>query len=454
MPGAARIRALFEREQIEGLATDHATARGADDLLRGEGWVAAGRVTLEPSGDDLLWAEYPVSRRAPVLTTVSLPGLWATCSCAATRFPCRHIIALLLSDLNEPLPTDADAPDWLPPAAHGWNLTPAVGETQSAERQAAVVAGMADLRLWLSDLAREGLADLPRRGRAKFLGAANRLEDAYAVEAARALRETAAIPGSGMDWPERLLPDLGRLALLCESFRRLDALSPGERGDTLAAAGFLSPATGERVTDTWRILGQVVEVENRVTHLRSWLRGRATGRWARLDQAIPAGQLQGVCLPTGALVGGALAFSPSAYPLMARPVGPLAPVHGETGDPAAHDDIDATHGDIDATHGDIDATMSGWSAALALNPWLRRFPMAIRDVWVEPPLTAGGRWRLRDRAGHVLPLPPQFGHGWSLTALSAGRPMTLFGEWDGALFAPASVLAGTWRPLSAWKVVV
>lgn len=436
MPGAARIRALFEREQIEGLATDHATARGADDLLRGEGWVAAGRVTLEPSGDELLWAEYPVSRRAPVLATVSLPGLWATCSCAATRFPCRHIIALLLSDLDQPFPVTID----VRPDLTGLGKPVRSEMAQSAERQAVVVAGMADLRLWLSDLAREGLADLPRRGRAKFLGAANRLEDAYAVEAARALRETAAIPGSGTDWPERLLPGLGRLALLCESFRQLDALSPGERGDTLAAAGFLSPATGERVTDTWRVLGQVVEVENRVTHLRSWLRGRVTGRWARLDQAIPAGQLQGVCLPTGALVGGVLAFSPSAYPLMAQPAGSLAPVHGETGDPATHDDIDAV--------------MSGWSAALALNPWLRRFPMAIRDVWVEPPLAAGGQWRLRDRAGHILPLPPQFGHGWSLLALSAGRPMTLFGEWDGALFAPASVLAGTWRPLSAWKVVV
>ena len=443
MPGAARIRALFEREQIEGLATDHATARGADDLLRGEGWVAAGRVTLEPSGDELLWAEYPVSRRAPVLTTVSLPGLWATCSCAAVRFPCRHIIALLLSDLDQPFPVTID----VRPDLTGLGKPVRSEMAHSAERQAAVVAGMADLRLWLSDLAREGLADLPRRGRAKFLGAANRLEDAYAVEAARALRETAAIPGSGTDWPERLLPGLGRLALLCESFRRLDALFPGERGDTLAAAGFLSPATGERVTDTWRILGQTVEVENRVTHLRSWLRGWATGRWARLDQAIPAGQLQGVCLPTGALVGGTLAFSPSAYPLMAQPAGPLAPVHGETGDPVAHDDIDAAHGDIDAV-------MSGWSAALALNPWLRCFPMVIRDVWVEPPLAAGGRWRLRDRAGHILPLPPQFGHGWSLTALSAGRPMTLFGEWDGALFVPASVLAGTWRPLSAWKVVV
>jgi len=171
MPGAARIRALFEREQIEGLATDHATARGADDLLRGEGWVAAGRVTLEPSGDELLWAEYPVSRRAPVLTTVSLPGLWATCSCAATRFPCRHIIALLLSDLEQPFPVTID----VRPDLTGLGKPVRSGMAHSAERQAAVVAGMADLRLWLSDLAREGLADLPRRGRAKFLGAANRV---------------------------------------------------------------------------------------------------------------------------------------------------------------------------------------------------------------------------------------------------------------------------------------
>ncbi len=442
MPGAAHIRALFEREQIEGLATDHATAQGADDLLRGEGWLRAGRVAADASGDELLWAEYPVSRRTPILTTVSLPDLWATCSCVAIRFPCRHIIALLLSDLTEPLPA-VDAPDW--PDLTGWRTgarSKPVGSeiTQSPEREAAVIAGMVDLRLWLSDLAREGLADLPRRGRAALTGAANRLEDAYALEAARSLRELAAIPGSGTDWPERLLPGLGRLALLCEAFRHLDTLSPGERGDTLAAAGFFSPATGERVSDVWHVMGQVVEVENRVGRSRTWLHGRATGRWAGLEQAIPAGQLRGVCLPAGADLRGELAFTPSAYPLMAQPVGPLVPVSAE--------------GDAPAVHTDVDAAMRGWSAALALNPWLRRFPTILHDVWAEPPSLTGSPWRLRDRSGRVLPLPSQFGQGWSLLALSAGRPMTLFGEWDGSLFTPVSIFAGGWRPLSGWKAVV
>lgn len=432
------IRALLDREHIMGLATDNATARAAGELAGADQWQSAGWILSDsPSDARLLWVEFPEARRAPTLTTVSLPDTWATCSCPATRFPCRHVIALLLRDLQGSIAPRSDAPEWA--AVAGQSPAPD-GRHEAGEREAAVVAGMAELRLWLGDLARDGLAGLPKRGRGAWQGAINRLEDAYALEAARELREMAALPGSGNDWPERLLPRLGRLALLAEAFRRLDELPAGERGDALAAAGHYPRSTSATVADDWIVVGRVTEVENRAIRWRTWLLGRATGRWARLDEACAAGDLRGVLLPTGAVAAGELAYLPSAYPLLAQAAAPLR-VKPLDDDGFSHQETG------------IDAALRGYAAALASNPWLRRYPLALHGVWIEPPGPAGGRWRLRDREGRLLLLPPQFGHGWRLLALSADRPLSLFGEWDGATFTPASYFDGRWRAFTPWRPV-
>ena len=441
--GRTGIRALLEREQIMGLAADHATARAAEELVRGNQWQNVGCAPLDTSpGARQLWAEFTDSRLAPAMTIASLPEMRATCSCAATRFPCRHVVALLLRDFDMPLENSATLPDWLSPAAGSRAASSAAGgDDESVRREAAVVAGMADLRLWLSDLAREGLAGLPKRGRGVWLGAADRLEDAYAPEAARELRAMAIIPGSGTDWPERLLPRLGRLALLGEAFARLDDLSPGERGDAFYAAGHLVPSAEALIADEWLVLGRVTEVENRTIRARTWLRGRASGRWARLDQVCAAGRLEGVILPVGAVAAGELVFTPSAYPLLARAEHPLRVVGGRLGE-----DFSGHTGFHNALH--------DYVAALVLNPWLRLHPLAVQEVFVEPPALADSRWRLRDRDGRLLPLPLQFGHGWRLLAQAADRPLALFGEWDGTMFYPSSVYNDGWRSIASWRAVV
>jgi len=93
--------------------------------------------------------------------------------------------------------------------------------------------------------------------------------------------------------------------------------------------------------------------------------------------------------------------------------------------------------------------VAAYAVARAANPWLTLFPMLLADVLVEP---AAGGWRLRDGHSRLLPLPAGFGHGWQLLALAGDRPLTLFGEWDGATLTPLSVRAAEgWRDLSAWK---
>ena len=74
------------------------------------------------------------------------------------------------------------------------------------------------------------------------------------------IRRLPGITGVGNDWPETLLGELGRLALLSHAFSRLDALEPPLREDVRRLVGFnLSQeevtAGGERVSGRWLVPG-------------------------------------------------------------------------------------------------------------------------------------------------------------------------------------------------------
>jgi len=426
---------------ILGMAPDYATLRAAETLAEGASWLTRG---ASPVLDNrLVWATFDEGRRPATRTAFSLPHLHAWCSCGANRFPCRHILALLLRDADEPAGPQ-EPPDWAV-AAHDRAARVAragQGPDDAGDRRLpAVAAGLDDLGRWLADQVSHGLATLPARGKQPWLDAADRLVDAYAPSAAREMRALATIPGSSHDWPERLLPRLGRLALLAQAFSRLDDLPAGERGDVLAAAGRPPRVAGDVVADEWLVAGCGQTAEGRQLAVRLWLRGARSGRWALLEEFRPRPRTEGFLPPVGAVVDGELGFSPSTWPLLAQPLAPLRWV----GEVAGKRDTLLPGQD---GH-DIDTAVTVYAAARAANPWLRLFPMLLTGVFVEP----AEPWRLRDRAGRLLPLPPGFGHGWQLLALGADRPLTLFGEWDGATLRPLSVLGGDglWRAMIGWK---
>ena len=417
---------------IEGLAPDNGTLRAADRLAR-EGHVRACGCL---AGNDswLLWAAFPEGRRPDALASVLLPYFTVTCTCGGVRFPCRHVLALLHLDSS----ADAAAPSWATARLEAAQRTarPTGPPPDNDARIATAAAGMAELARWLGDQLDRGLAALPADGPRLWHAAADRLADAYAPAAARELRQLATLPGSGGGWPGRVLPRVGRLALLAEAFERRDALPAGERADVLAAAGLPPRPGNDRVSDTWLALGrrQLVEGGQRQTH--TWLHGLSSGRWALLEVYQPAKRLEGLCLPTGARLRGELAFAPGAWPLAAQPVDGLRLEFATSQDgPPGHD---------------IAAAVADYAAARAANPWLHLFPMLLRDVFVEP--TPAG-WRLRDRGGRLLPLPPRYGHGWALLALAGDRPLTLCGEYDGATLTPLSVYHDGWRDPAAWKAL-
>jgi hypothetical protein len=52
-----------------------------------------------------------------------------------------------------------------------------------------------------------------------------------------------------------------------------------------------------------------------------------------------------------------------------------------------------------------------------------------------------GGWAACDAAGRSLPLSARFQGGWLLSALTGGRPLAVFGEWNGAYLQPLSLWA-------------
>jgi SWIM zinc finger len=436
---------ILTAEQILALAPDPGSAKAGKGLANVRKWVALGR------NDRAVWGECQGSAREPYQTQIDLGEPAFRCSCPSRKFPCKHGLGLFLLLASEPAGfTQSAAPPWVTewlakrdqsaqqrtakheravaPTSPGDQKKREAGQARSVSaREIKVAAGVDELGRWLRDLVRQGLADAQSRPRSFWESIAARMVDAQAPGLARMLRDLAGIPASGEGWQARLLERLARLHLLIEGYQRLETLPPANQADLRAAIGWaqnqdeLLAAPGLR--DRWLVLGQRVDEEDNLRVLRTWLWGEVSDRPALILAFAAAGQPLDRSLVLGTALDASLVFFPGACPLRALLKERYAP-------PSS---LDWPRG-----FADFSAAAAAYAAALAQVPWLERFPMALEAAI---PTHAGERWHVRDTAGHSLSLSPGFSHGWRLLAISGGRPLALFGEWDGDVLLPLSV----WR---------
>lgn len=428
-------------EQIGALAPDAKALVAGRQLAAHRLWEALGR------SDVAIWGECKGS--AVYQVRVALDDLVAKCSCPSRKFPCKHSLALLFLAAQSPdrVPL-ASPPEWVTEwlgkraesadrkkqrAEKAAEATPPDPEQQAKraeKRLARVLAGIEALELWLSDLVRTGVASIAP-GDGVWNAQAARLVDAQAPGLASRVRRLGFLPRTGSDWGERFADGLGRLALLIQATRRLDALDAPLAADVRAAVGWTLErdevvAAGERVSDEWAIVGQKVEDDDRFRVQRSWLHGTRSGRDALVLQfAAGPARFPEALLP-GTVLDAELAYWPSAYPLRAL----VCERRGEM-KPLLH---------RPGAAGGIDQLLDGHAQALSRQPWIDRFPAVLGGV--VPALTGDGaaeRFQVIDSNGRVVALSGS-GH-WKLFAVSGGHPIDLYGEWDGQSLLPLGVLA-------------
>jgi hypothetical protein len=213
-----------------------------------------------------------------------------------------------------------------------------------------------------------------------------------------------------------------------EGFKRIETLPLETQADIRSLIGWtqnqeeLLGTAGIR--DHWLVLGQRLEEDGSIRTQRRWLWGAQSGRPALVLHFAHSSQPLDTSLVPGTTLDAELVFFPGSVPLRSL----IKTRHGAPGPFAGFPADGSVHGALGA-----------YASALALNPWLDRFPFLLCDV---VPMRNGDSWAIRNVAGRELPVHPGFDRSWTLLAISGGHPVSLFGEWDGEHFTPWSTCLG------------
>jgi uncharacterized Zn finger protein len=81
----------WDRVRVLALAPDAPSQRAAQSLTSGRAWSLTGA-----AGPGALWGECRGSAAAPYRAVIDLSGPAYRCSCPSRKFPCKHVLALLL----------------------------------------------------------------------------------------------------------------------------------------------------------------------------------------------------------------------------------------------------------------------------------------------------------------------------------------------------------------------
>ncbi|NYI07902.1 SWIM zinc finger family protein [Allostreptomyces psammosilenae] len=468
----------WNAEQVLALAPDAASRKAGSKLSAPGPWSGTG------TDGTFVWGECKGSGKVPYRTVADLPGTAFTCTCPSRKFPCKHSLALLLrwaeGAAAVPVAGEADRPQWVAEwaekrraarerseqrkeRAEAGPADPAAARRRAQQRERRIDAGVAELRQRVGDRIRAGLAPLEsnRHGLAEWHEVAARMVDAQAPGLAARARELAALPvGSavrgtaGAGWAGPVLEELALLHLLTGAWERRESLpeplratvrgrvgarpdGPGGTGadaapatgsgdaTSTAAESGTAAATEERIHDDWLVLGHRDAEASTLRSRRAWLRGAATGRTAMLLSYAGPGRALDPVPPTGTSVAATAVFPQAAAALRAT-LGPDQATARPAGPPPG---------------GDCREAHAAYVAALAADPWTDAWPVVLAAV---TPVWSGTGWYLADQAGQALRVDvaeaPE-GAMWRLTATSAGRPATVFGEYRPSGFVPVTVWA-------------
>ncbi|HEU5378455.1 MAG TPA: SWIM zinc finger family protein [Ktedonobacteraceae bacterium] len=427
-------------DQVLAMAPDSSSASAGKKLGNAKHWKSLG-VNAE-----VLWGECQGSALYQV--KIDLSSLTSQCSCPSRKLPCKHSLGLLLLAATTGVLTTGP-PEWVTSwlakrqassvrkqeraekAVQAADGPPSAAQLKTAEKRlASVKKGLETLDLWLNDLMRQGLASVSTQPDSFWEQQAARLRDAQAPALDTRVRRLAAIPNASPTWPEKLLAELGKLALLTHAFHQEEQLEPDMREEVRQLIGWNLTqdevsVRGESVQDDWLILGQVVEEETRGKTQRTWLYGLRSGRSAMILQFSIAGQPFPEHFPLGSHQEAELTFWPGAYPQRAfikNRLGEFAPLK------------DTLPG-VD----NIDVFLTNVARMLNHQPWLDRFLCVLHEV---TPLynEDGNAWYIRDSEGRALPFASN--DGWLFLALAGGHPVDLAAEWDGMVLRPLGMMAG------------
>lgn len=419
-------------------APDLATADRSEQFADSAKWV------ILTKQENIFWGRCRGSSSNTYKTSVKIDGPHFNCNCPARNKPCKHILGLMLLFIRQPkdFRQANEAPDWVKTWASkkiSETLTPAKknGPDEIAKldkrlqnrliRIQRMTAGVEDLEVWLLDLIRQGMASVQEQDYKFWQDLSARMVDTQLSALGPKIRSLQLLPTTLDNWPDHLLQELAELYLLVAGFKQLDQLPELLREQIIRVAGITDKKSEilaqPGLMDQWGVVGSFegVNLDN-IAYRKTWLLGRQSKKYALILDYSFNNTGYDQHWQTGHIYSGELVYYPGSYPLRA-----LIKLPDPTGE-----SIQSLKGVTS-----INDFLEKYAQALSDNPWLDDFPVCLQKV--IPIQTSEGMVLVDHEKKYIRGLTrPE--ENWRLLALSAGHPLTIFGEWTGDALLPLSAV--------------
>ena len=414
-------------ERLLQLAPDTGTLEQARKLFFAKRWLV-----LEGNGQ-YLWGVYETAYGQRIEAVVRLEPPLLKCSCKSRRRPCKHALAMVLLFLNrnEVWKVKEELPDWardlLGQQEKTAKATKAVvpDQQKQAQRIALMDAGVAELDKWLRTVTRVGLAQMVQAPE-EWENLAARMVDSKLGSIARRIRLCQQWLLEE-DWVETVTAELGLLYLFVLAWQRKESLQPDQKRELLQVAGWNvrkdQLSTSNSLEDNWLVLGLSTGEEEKLKFRRTWLRGERSGQYALLlDFAFGNRGFEDHWV-TGSVLRGRLLFYP-----------------GQPRIRAAFQQYQVSREPYEAVtaYSDLGEVKTHYAKALGQSPWLVVLPALVDEV-LPIYQQEEQQFYLLDRDHRYLSMPESEA-SWKLLAISSGQAISCFGEYDGRIFRPISVI--------------
>ncbi|BDS11051.1 SWIM zinc finger family protein [Aureispira anguillae] len=437
-------------EKITALAPNDSTERRGRTLANSSKW------NYLATNYEAIWGECKGSGSQPYLVQINLKGPKYKCSCPVRKPPCKHVLGLFFLFAKSSAVFKYQAP---PEAVQNWlsrHNSPTVSTTKTTktssliktdqelekakqakekrwqQRVQLMSSGMDELELWLTDVVRQGIANVEVQKASFWNHTAAKMMDAKLPRISTYLKETHQIVLQHQNWSEQVVARLGELYLWIEAFKKRANLSPDLQeelyrmlGKTVKKADVIE--NNPAIKDNWLVIGKKegVDIEGR-NFRRVWLQGQSTDKKALiLDYAFGHIGYEHQYI-VGDLLKGQLAYYSSLCPQRAV---------------FAHFESAPLHQSIEfKTYANVNELLNQYSQTIAKSPWLSIFPVGLSNLHAF--IDEDQQLQLKDDQNFILPLAPIEEHIiWKILAISGGHSIDLFGEWNGLVFTPLSMLS-------------
>ncbi len=407
----------FTEDQILALAPDESSKKSGKDLANPNKWVSKG------VNEIVMWGECQGSGSKPYQTQIDLTNIAFKCSCPSRKFPCKHGLGLFLLHTRQPNTfTNTEMPAWV----NEWISKRSQKEekkTEKEEKPVDVVAqakrqesrekkvgdGIEELLLWIKDIVRNGIINIPEKPYSFWDQTPKRMVDAQAPGVAGMVKELGQVNFFKDGWQSEFLDQLLNIYLIISAYKNKDILPADILNDVRSWIGFTQSQEElkeqQGVVDTWLVLGKQVSEDDNLTVERYWLHGTATGQSALILQFIIRGQGGQLSLTPGMYIQAELVFYPSIVPLRALIKRQLAT------DGAVPKNVFAGWKEIAETETNVNAVL----------PFTSVKPYVVKQV---TPVLYEQSWWLADENNDLIRLNENFKNIWKLLAISGGKRVT------------------------------